>query len=403
MTDLVTDLEKGPRRREHPGRGHRGRGRPSEVAPAGQGPGHAVRRPDRRPVPSTRAIGDLLIELRKAGASAIAAPVCGEQLRTLQRKGQDWYCSVCGQERTERTTCGNVRRLGFQDRKGLPRCKMCPDTDDREAAAVAPELITAIAPGVDRDAVAEALRRSAPHRPRYRQRVVWALEENPSVLTGEGCLAPHRAIQRFVDLLHETGVTGIVRPACPRCHRVVHIDKPLDGQRVCRNCIAKSRFEEYVRCGARREPATRDAEGRPLCPSCLVRDPANLETCIICGESRMVNSRTAEGPNCRPLTILLCSICGVPHPACSRSSPACPAAAAVTGAKLTAPSADECAASTRAPPAPPSAAPAPRRTPSSGAPVPPADKPNGCTNRGRAPAVPSSSGSTNSSPMTPAP
>ncbi|MFF9073536.1 hypothetical protein ACF1FX_27765 [Streptomyces sp. NPDC014646] len=142
--------------------------------------------------------------------------------------------------------------------------------------------------------------------------MVRALENNPRPLTGEGHLAPRRAILRFIDLL-DAGVAGTVRPACPRCHRVVRIDKPLDGQRVCRNCIAKSRFEECVRRGARREPATRDAEGRPLCPSCLVRDPANLETRIVCGESRMVNSRTTDGPicpNCRPLPILLCSICG---------------------------------------------------------------------------------------------
>ncbi|MGW1405395.1 hypothetical protein [Streptomyces sp. NPDC002403] len=80
--------------------------------------------------PAPRAIGDLLIELRKAGASAISPPVCaecGKKLRTFQRQGQDWYCSVCGQETTECTACGNVRRIGFRDRKGLPRCKMCPD------------------------------------------------------------------------------------------------------------------------------------------------------------------------------------------------------------------------------------------------------------------------------------
>ncbi|MGW2184062.1 hypothetical protein ACWCXX_40110 [Streptomyces sp. NPDC001732] len=68
--------------------------------------------------PAPRAIGDLLIELRKAGASAIAAPVCaecGKQLRTLQRKGQDWYCSVCTQETAECTACGNVRRVSFRD------------------------------------------------------------------------------------------------------------------------------------------------------------------------------------------------------------------------------------------------------------------------------------------------
>ncbi|MFD8222195.1 site-specific integrase [Streptomyces sp. NPDC059697] len=266
--------------------------------------------------PAPRAIGDLLIELRKAGASAVAPPVCaecGKKLRTLQRKGQDWYCGVCGQETVECTACGNVRRVGFRDRKGLPRCKMCPDIDDRDPVTVVHGLIATIAPGADRDVVAEALRRTAPHRPHYRQRVVWALEENPRLLTGEGYLAPHRAILKFVDLLHEAGVAGIARPACPRCHRVVRIDKPLDGQRVCRNCIAKSRIEECVRCGARRELATRDNQGQPLCPNCLITDPANLETCIVCGKSRMVSSRTADGPicpNCRPLPILLCSICG---------------------------------------------------------------------------------------------
>ncbi|MEU2133562.1 site-specific integrase [Streptomyces sp. NPDC018352] len=168
--------------------------------------------------PAPRAIGDLLIELRKAGASAVAAPVCvecGKKPRIFQRQGPDWYCSVCGQETAECTACGNVRRVGFRDCKGLPRCKMCPDTDDRDPATVVHELITVIAPGADRDVIAEALRRTAPQRPTYRQRLVWALEENPRLLTGEGHLAPHRAILRFIDLPHEAGVAGVVRPACP--------------------------------------------------------------------------------------------------------------------------------------------------------------------------------------------
>ena len=94
---------------------------------------------------------------------------------------------------------------------------------------------------------------------------------------------------------------------------MVRIDKPLDGQRVCRNCIAKSRIEECVRCGARREPAIRDDQGRPLCPNCLVTDPANVEVCISCGKRRRVQNRTPDGPlcpNCCPLPILVCSICG---------------------------------------------------------------------------------------------
>ncbi|CAM5629923.1 hypothetical protein STENM327S_02393 [Streptomyces tendae] len=265
--------------------------------------------------PAPRAIGDLLIELRNAGASAISPPVCaecGKNLRTLQRQGQDWYCSVCGQETAECAACGNTRRLAFRDRKGLPRCSMCPDPDDRDPVDVVHKVIAAIAPDADRDVIAEALHRSVPTRPAYRRRLVWALEDNPRLLTGEGHLAPHRAILQFIDLLHEAGVAGIIRPACPRCHRVVRIDKPLDGQRVCRNCIAKSRVEECVRCGARREPATRDEQGRPLCPNCLVTDPANTETCISCGERRRVQTRTTDGPlcpNCCPLPVLACSLC----------------------------------------------------------------------------------------------
>ncbi|GAA3379566.1 hypothetical protein GCM10020367_63630 [Streptomyces sannanensis] len=96
--------------------------------------------------PAPRAIGDLLIELRNVGAWAIAPPVCaecGKKLRTLQRKGQAWYCGVCGQETAECTACGNVRRAGFRDRKGLPRCSMCPDIDDRDPVTGVNELSSA--------------------------------------------------------------------------------------------------------------------------------------------------------------------------------------------------------------------------------------------------------------------
>lgn len=168
--------------------------------------------------PAPRAIGDLLIELRKAGASEISPPVCvecGKKLRTLQRQGQDWYCSVCGQETAECAACGTVRPVAFRDRKGLLRCKMCPDNDDRDPVDVIYAVITGITPDADRDVIADALHRSAPHRPHYRQRLVWALEENPRLLTGEGYLAPHRAILRFIDLLHEAGCHRDRPPGLP--------------------------------------------------------------------------------------------------------------------------------------------------------------------------------------------
>ena len=57
------------------------------------------------------------------------------------------------------------------------------------------------------------------------------------------------------------------------------LSKLLDGQRVCRNCFARSAAVPCSRCGSVREPAARDADGSPLCPNCLVNDPANLEEC----------------------------------------------------------------------------------------------------------------------------
>ncbi|MFD7537555.1 site-specific integrase [Streptomyces sp. NPDC059819] len=201
----------------------------------------------------------------------------------------------------------------MRDRTGQPRCSMCPDTDPRDPLDVIHEVITIISPTAAREVIADAVRRSAP-RPSYQQKLAWALEDNPRLLTGEGHLAPLRVIPRFIDLLQAADVAGVAQPACPRCRCVVRIDKPLDGQRVCRNCIAKSRIEECSRCGARREPATRDAQGRPLCPKCLITDPANLEACIVCGKRRMVSTRTPDGPICRPLPALVCSICGLTAP-----------------------------------------------------------------------------------------
>ena len=114
-------------------------------------------------------------------------------------------------------------------------------------------------------------------------------------------------------MLDDAGVAGIVRPACGRCGRVVRIDKPLDGVRVCRTCIARSRTEPCARCGAVREPVTRDGQGRAVCANCFITDPQNLEACTGCGRVRRVERRTADGPlcsRCPSLPVLSCSVCG---------------------------------------------------------------------------------------------
>lgn len=284
--------------------------------------------------PAPRVVGELLLALRKAGATTVSPPCCaecGKQLRTLQRRGQHWYCAVCGQAPTAVcAACGNSGVVATRDREGRPRCARCPDTDDRDPVTVIHTVVVKLDPVVERDTIADALDRCC-QKPSYQRKLAWALEADPALLTGEGHRAPLRVIPRFIERMHAAGIAGIVVPTCPGCHRVVRIDKPLGGQRVCRTCIAHSRIEECARCRARREPVTRDEHGRPVCANCFITDPANLETCLGCGRRRPVGRRTAHGPlcpTCHALPVLTCSICGETTPCgISRTTgrPWCPA------------------------------------------------------------------------------
>ncbi|MFI9382103.1 hypothetical protein [Kutzneria sp. NPDC052558] len=74
-----------------------------------------------------------------------------------------------------------------------------------------------------------------------------------------------------------------------------------------------TRAHPCARCGDVREPAARDEDGRPLCPTCYVSEPANLQDCMGCGRRRRVGIRTPEGPlceSCRPWKTVTCEICG---------------------------------------------------------------------------------------------
>ena len=228
-----------------------------------------------------------------------------------------------------------ARRVSSRDRAGRPRCAECPDRDGRDPVEVICGIVAALDPGAGRETVADAVRRSAP-RPSYQQKLAWALEENPALLTGDAHLSPLRAVPRLIEMLDDAGVAGVVRPSCGHCGRMVRIDKPLDGVRACRRCIAHSRAQPCTRCGAVRDPVTRDGEGRPVCANCMISDPANLEVCVNCGRRRPVNTRSPDGPlcpGCPPLPVLECSVCGQGRP-CGISRltglPWCPPCQALT-------------------------------------------------------------------------
>ena len=307
------------RRRAVPGTGgDRGSGdqrrrRPGQAAQARPG---ARRRPailadGRSPAP--RVAGDLLVALRKAGAGAVSPPVCagcGKQLRSIQRRGEDWFCAACGPKREPCAGCGKVRVIHLRDRDGGPRCAQVPAR--RGSGGHRDGRRRGDRPGAAGRTVAAAVTAAAAQAGQ-RHQLAWALQDRPELLTGEGAAAPVPSVLRLIDKLVQAGAKGIVRPPCPHCGRVIPLVKPRGGVRLCRNCVARSRAEPCSRCGTVREAATRDKDGRPLCPHCLITDPANQETCAGCRRRRPVSVRTPEGPlcpSCRPWQTATCGICG---------------------------------------------------------------------------------------------
>jgi len=265
--------------------------------------------------PAPRVVGDLLIALRAAGAIRISPPwcaACGRELTSMQRRGEDWYCSPCFARPQPCARCGQQRQVTFRDRYGRPRCSGCPDHDTRDPRRVLVGLITSLDPGLTADTVTTAITATVT-KPAHEQKLAWAIEQAPELLTGDGAKAPFPMVLRLIDALCDAGATRIQRPACPHCRRVVTLSKRRDGLRICRNCCARANAVACSVCGTVREPAARNAHGDPLCPNCLIRDPINLEECVRCGRRQRVNTRTAQGPvcaSCIPQTIATCSVCG---------------------------------------------------------------------------------------------
>ena len=290
--------------------GGRAKRRRLSVAIAGD---PSVLRTGRSPAP--RVVGDLLLALRAAGATRVAAPCCagcGREIGSMQRRGEQWYCSQCYVNPQVCAGCGQERQVAFRDRHGRPRCGQCPDHGTRDPVAVLVELVTSIDSGLSPETASTAISATV-NKAAHVQKLVWVLESTPGLLTGDGAHAPFPMVLRLIDQLCAAGATVIRRPACPRCARVVTLNKQADGVRICRTCYARARAVACSRCVDIREPATRDSEGRPLCPFCLINDPINHEHCVRCGRRRRVSQRGADGPicgTCVPQAISICDVCG---------------------------------------------------------------------------------------------
>ena len=263
--------------------------------------------------PAPRVVGELLVVLA-SHSGAISPPRCADchkALRSFHRRGEDWCCSVCGTTRVECAICRRPARVAARDRAGRPRCSSClPDGPD--PVAIVLEVLRRLEPSLDADTVRFAFE-AVTSRAGQRRQLAWALEDRPELLCGAGAEAPTPSVLGFIDALVEAGATRIVRPACPRCHRVVRLSQVREGLRICRGCEARLRAVPCTRCAAVRDPITRDESGGPVCANCFMKEPSNQEDCLRCRRRRPVSVRTPEGPlcpSCRPVAEMTCSICG---------------------------------------------------------------------------------------------
>ena len=346
--------------------------------------------------PAPRVVGDLLIALRSAGAAGVAPPACagcGRPLRTMQRRGQDWYCRICGPNREPCAACGNTGTVTPRDRDGQPRCGQCPPGDGQDP-------IDIVVRTRHRDRPALAARGGGRRGERGGDP---GRAAPPSGLGAAGpARAPHRGggpgagpVGAAADrpALRRRALPASSGPPCPHCGRVIALARPSDGQRLCRNCVARSRAVPCSRCGAVRETATRDAHGKPLCPYCLITDPANQGTAPAAGAAARSASALRTGHYARPaapVRTLTCSICGRTRArARYPRSPASPGARHASSDGPAAPAAGTPARSGAEPPASRCARPALAPTPTSGATARAAGRPAGST-RAAAPAARSS-------------
>jgi len=171
--------------------------------------------------PAPRVVGDLLRALRTAGATVISPPccaTCGKPLRTFTRRGQHRYCGPCEQRRAPCAACGKTKRVKVIDRNGQPRCDQCSDVDDRDPLSVIHAVVARLDPHIGRDTIAEVIDQSCQRRA-YQQKLAWAIEADPALLTGHGHRAPLRVIPRFVEHLHAAGVAGVVLLSAYRVKR----------------------------------------------------------------------------------------------------------------------------------------------------------------------------------------
>ncbi|CAM5336497.1 hypothetical protein SGRIM128S_02306 [Streptomyces griseomycini] len=156
-------------------------------------------------------------------------------------------CNTCeGRRRHEANPCAVCGRHEFRtrDREGRPRCRAHPPDDGVDPMDGLCQVIQQICPTLPEQTVAEAVRAVEPVTARQRK-LLWALEDRPGLLTGQGAQGPVKALH-LIAALREREAVNLVVPGCPYCGRNVPLPRTRNGLRCCAECRSAARAEPCV-------------------------------------------------------------------------------------------------------------------------------------------------------------
>jgi hypothetical protein len=144
------------------------------------------------------------------------------------------------------------------------------------------------------------------------------LSARPDALSAPATDAPV-ALLRLCQVLHAAGHADVTDPACAGCGRSgLRLIHPSPNGRLCGTCKSRHHHGVCPRCGRHARLVARRSEG-VICGSCYDRDPARRETCDVCGEQCIPESRTSDGAarcgRCHPKPAHRCIACGMSAPA----------------------------------------------------------------------------------------
>ena len=198
---------------------------------------------------------------------------CGQPRRLVQCDGELRICSACDRRRRGAAepcaACGNTGQVAYRDERGQPRCARCSPYDGPEPAAGVIAHVSGLSPGLDQARLREVIEHAVP-QPFQQHQVLWELDRNPGLLTGDGAHGSPR-VNVLIHALLAAGAAGIVAPACPSCSRTVRLSHRPASSAAAGAAMTRTSFRHAAAAGSPRwSPAGRQP-GSPSAPAASAR------------------------------------------------------------------------------------------------------------------------------------